>query len=119
MLLEVQKGNAEIIEKAVALLRGKVPEGKIALAETFTRQYYSRVEAEDLAERNLSDLCGAALAHLDFMGKFKSVAAKLRDTSRKGILRTLRSTEDPFRSTEGSKSASSNSFVGVPGVIAG
>ena len=69
MLLEAQKGNAEIIEKAVALLRGKVPEGKIALAETFTRQYYSQVEAEDLAERNLSDLCGAALAHLDFMRK--------------------------------------------------
>ncbi len=78
MLLEVQKGNAEIIEKAVALLRGKVPEGKIALAETFTRQYYSRVEAEDLAERNLSDLCGAALAHLDFAGKFKSGAPNLR-----------------------------------------
>jgi glutamate dehydrogenase len=72
MLLEAQKGNAEIIGKAVALLRGKVPEGKIALAETFTRQYYSWVEAEDLAERNLCDLCGAALAHLDFMGKFKS-----------------------------------------------
>jgi glutamate dehydrogenase len=78
MLLEAQKGNAEIIGKAVALLRGKVPEGKIALAETFTRQYYSRVEADDLAERNLSDLCGAALAHLDFMGKFKSGAPKLR-----------------------------------------
>ena len=78
MLLEAQKGNAEIIEKAVALLRGKVPEGKIALAETFTRQYYSRVEADDLAERNLSDLCGAALAHLDFVGKFKSGAPKLR-----------------------------------------
>ena len=57
MILEVQKGNAEIIGKAVALLRGKVPEGKIARAETFTRQYYSRVEADDLAERNLSDLC--------------------------------------------------------------
>jgi hypothetical protein len=28
MLLEAQKGNAEIIGKAVALLRGKVPEGK-------------------------------------------------------------------------------------------
>ena len=29
-------------------------------------------------ERRISDLCGAAQAHLDFMGKFKSGAAKLR-----------------------------------------
>ena len=72
MLLEAQEGNAEIIEKVVALLRGKVPEGKIALAETFIRQYYSQVDPEDLAERTISNLCGAALAHLDFMREFKS-----------------------------------------------
>src|SRR5271157_3174295 len=41
------------------------------------------------------------------------------DTSRKGNLRTLRSAEHPFGSTERSKSAFCNSFVGVPGVIAG
>jgi threonine dehydrogenase-like Zn-dependent dehydrogenase len=43
----------------------------------------------------------------------------LGDTSRKGNLRTLRSSEDRFGSTQGSESAFSNSFVGVPDVIAG
>lgn len=67
MLPNAQKGNAEIIEKVVALLRETVPEDKIAETERFVRQYYRRVEADDLAERNFPDLCGAALAHLDFM----------------------------------------------------
>ncbi|MBV8899673.1 MAG: NAD-glutamate dehydrogenase, partial [Verrucomicrobia bacterium] len=78
MLPEAQKGNVEIIEKVVALLRDEAPEGKIAQAERFTRQYYRQVDAEDLAERSTSDLCGAALAHLDFMREFKSGAPKLR-----------------------------------------
>ena len=73
-----QKGNAEIIEKVVALLRERVPEEKIAETERFIRQYYRRVEADDLAERNLADICCAALAHLDFMRVFKAGAAKVR-----------------------------------------
>ena len=77
MLLKAQEGNAEIIEKVVAQLRNTAAEGKIQ-AETFIRQYYSQVDPEDLAERNISDLCGAALAHLDFMREFKSGAPKLR-----------------------------------------
>ena len=78
MLLKAQKGNAEIIEKVVALVRRKAPKGIVARAETFIRQYYSQVDPEDLAERNISDLCGAALAHLDFMREFKTGAPKLR-----------------------------------------
>jgi glutamate dehydrogenase len=78
MLLKAQKGNAEIIEKVVALVPERAPKGNIALAAAFIGQYYSQVDPEDLAERNISDLCGAALAHLNFMGKFKSGAPKLR-----------------------------------------
>jgi NAD-specific glutamate dehydrogenase len=44
----------------------------------FIRQYYSRVDPEDLAERKMSDLCGSALAFLDFLTEFKSGAARLR-----------------------------------------
>jgi glutamate dehydrogenase len=55
-----------------------VPEEKIAQTERFIRQYYRRVEADDLAERNLPDLCGAALAHLDFMREFRAGAPKVR-----------------------------------------
>ena len=78
MLPNAQKGNAEIIEKVVALLRERVPEEKIAETERFIRQYYRRVEADDLAERKLPDICCAALAHLDFMRVFKAGAAKVR-----------------------------------------
>src|SRR5215471_9968203 len=79
MLLKAQNANAEIIEKLVALLSETPPHGKkIAQAETFIRQYYSQVDPEDLAERNISDLYGAALAHLNFMREFKSGAPKLR-----------------------------------------
>jgi glutamate dehydrogenase len=78
VLPSAQKGNAEIIEKVVALLRERVPEEKIAETERFIRQYYRRVEADDLAERNLPDLCCAALAQLDFMRVFKAGAAKVR-----------------------------------------
>jgi glutamate dehydrogenase len=78
VLPNAQKGNAEIIEKVVALLRERVPEEKIAETERFIRQYYCHVEADDLAERNLPDICCAALAHLDFMRVFKAGAAKVR-----------------------------------------
>src|SRR6516165_6512625 len=79
MLLKAENANAEIIEKLVALLRETPPNGKkIAQAETFIRQYYSQVDPEDLAERNISDLYGAALAHLNFLGEFNSGTSKLR-----------------------------------------
>ena len=78
MLPNAQKGNAEIIEKVVALVRERVPEEKIAEIERFILQYYRRVEADDLTERNLPDICCAALAQLDFMRVFKSGAAKVR-----------------------------------------
>lgn len=78
MLTKVEQENAEIIENAVALLRDKLSKEKIAQAETFIRQYYSQVDPEDLAGRGVSDLCGAALAHLDFIREFKAGAPKLR-----------------------------------------
>jgi predicted ATPase len=68
---KAQDQNAEIIEKVVAQLRNKEARGAVQ-TEPFIRQYYSQVDPEDLAERTFSNLCGAALAHLDFMGEFKS-----------------------------------------------
>jgi glutamate dehydrogenase len=78
MLLKAQKENEEIIEKVVALLRENVPSSNLSRSETFIRQYFSQVDPEDLAERNISDLCGAALKLLDFMGDFKSGVPKVR-----------------------------------------
>ena len=77
MLLKAQEGNAEIIDKVVAHLRDTAAEGKIQ-AETFIRQYYGQVDLEDLAERSITNLCGAALAHLNFINEFKSGTPKLR-----------------------------------------
>src|ERR1700685_3382177 len=77
MLLKAQDENSQIIEKVVTHLRSS--EAKRAnQAETFIRQYYKQVDCEDLSERSISNLCGAALAHLDFMREFKSGAPKLR-----------------------------------------
>jgi glutamate dehydrogenase len=77
MSLKVQEENAEIIEKVVAQLPDKEAKKRIQ-AETFIRQFYGQVDPEDLAERSISDLCGAALAYLDFMAEFKPGAPKLR-----------------------------------------
>ena len=75
MLLKAQDENAEIIEKVVAQLRNREPKGTIE-AEAFIRQYYSQFDPEDLAERSISNLSGAALAHLDFIEEFKSGTPK-------------------------------------------
>src|SRR5260370_8279510 len=77
MLLTAQAGNAEIIEKVVAQFRGTAAEGRIQ-AETFIRQYYGQVDPEDLADRSICNLCGAALTHLKFIKEFKSGTPKLR-----------------------------------------
>ena len=77
MLHRAQEETAKIIEKVLAHLRS-TEAARNPHAETFIRQYYSQVDPQDLGERRIFDLCGAAQAHLDFMGKFKSGAAKLR-----------------------------------------
>ena len=77
MLLKAQDENAEIIEEVLAQLRNREPKGTIE-AEAFIRQYYSQFDPEDLTERSVFNLSGAALAHLDFVREFKSGAPKLR-----------------------------------------
>jgi glutamate dehydrogenase len=77
MSLTAREGNAEIIEKVSAHLRNEAPEARIR-AETFVRYYYSQVDPEDLAERSIPNLCGAALAQLNFIDEFKSGSPKLR-----------------------------------------
>ena len=46
--------------------------------EAFVRGYYGQVDAEDLAERDLADLYGAALSHLHFARKREPGRAKVR-----------------------------------------
>ncbi len=77
MLHKAQEENAEITKKVLERVPTREAKGKIQ-AETFIRQYFSQVDPVDLAERSIDDLCGAALAHLDFMREFKSGGPKLR-----------------------------------------
>src|ERR1700720_364445 len=77
MLLKALEENAEINEKIVGQLQTKGRKD-VVQAASFIRQYYSQVDPEDLAERRISDLCGAALAHLDFIRTFQSGATKVR-----------------------------------------
>lgn len=78
MLLKSQDENAGIIEKIVAGLRTENSSPENIEAEKFIRQYYSQTDPEDLGERSIFNLRGAALAHLDFMREFQSGAPKLR-----------------------------------------
>ena len=71
------KGNAEIIEKVVAQLRDMTAEER-SRAETFIRAYYRQVDPADLGERSISNLHGAALAHLNLINEFKTGGPKLR-----------------------------------------
>ena len=76
MLLRAQEENSKIIEKVVAHLRSA------EAARSPGRDVHSPVlqtgRSQDLAERKISDLCGAAPRHLEFMREFKSGAPKLR-----------------------------------------
>ena len=78
MQAQVQRKSLDIIERVVAHARENLSEEKANLAQVFIRQYYNQVAPEELAEREITDLFGAAMAHLNFMEEFKSGAPKLR-----------------------------------------
>jgi glutamate dehydrogenase len=78
MQAQVQDKSVDTIERVVAYARENLAKEKAELAEVFIRQYYGQVAPEELAQREIADLFGAAMAHLNFMEEFKSGAPKLR-----------------------------------------
>ena len=54
------------LEEVLALLRGKVDSAQQPALEAFVRRYYAGVDPEDLDEREVADLYGAALSHWNF-----------------------------------------------------
>ena len=73
-----QDRRSERLDELTALVRAKVaPEQQDALV-TFVRDYYARVDPDDLAERQLSDLYGAALSHWNFARKREPGRARVR-----------------------------------------
>jgi glutamate dehydrogenase len=57
--------------------RGSLPTPQADLAERFARVYYDGADPQELAERDLNDLVGAAAAHLDFGRRHAGGAAKV------------------------------------------
>jgi glutamate dehydrogenase len=67
-----------VIEAVAALARERIPARQAEGVEAFVRRYYAGVSAEDLCEREIPDLYGAALAHFGFMRERRPAELKLR-----------------------------------------
>ncbi len=72
------EAKAALIEKTVEHAREKLPPEQAARLEAFARIYFGAVAAEDLLERTVPDLYGAALAHLNFASRRSPGEAKVR-----------------------------------------
>jgi glutamate dehydrogenase len=70
--------RSERVDQIVALLHSKVAEEQQARLEAFVRAYFGQVDAEDLAERELADLYGAAMSHWNFAHRRESGHARVR-----------------------------------------
>ena len=61
--------RSERLDRVVALLRSKLVAHQHATLEAFVRRYFGQVDPEDLADRELADLYGAAVSHWNFAHK--------------------------------------------------
>ncbi len=68
----------ELIDRITDTVRAKLPPEQAIEAAEFADQYYAQVAPEDLAERSLPDLYGAAMSHWHFARTFAGGGAKLR-----------------------------------------
>ena len=66
MTLRVEEAEAALIQSVCSRLRDHVPRELVDQCEAFVRQFYHWVPQEDLAERSIRDLYGAAMAVWDF-----------------------------------------------------
>ncbi|MFO1322818.1 MAG: NAD-glutamate dehydrogenase [Burkholderiales bacterium] len=61
-----QDRRTERLDELVTLVRSKVAPEQREVLETFVRAYYGQVDPDDLDDRQLADLYGAALSHWNF-----------------------------------------------------
>ncbi len=66
------------IEQVTQQVRAKLPAAQAMQAAEFVDQYYAQVAPEDLAERQVADLYGAAMSHWHFARTFAGGTPKLR-----------------------------------------
>ncbi len=72
------EAKAALIEKTVEHARAKLPAEQAERLEAFIRIYYGAVAADDLLERTIGDLYGAALGHLNFGSRRNPGEPKVR-----------------------------------------
>src|SRR5579859_7160445 len=70
--------ESELIDRLCRLSRERLPEDEAALFEPFIRQYYQWVPAEDLAEREESELFASSLSHFRLVAERSDQEAKVR-----------------------------------------
>ena len=73
-----EQKKLEVIEAVAALARERLPARQAGGVEAFVRRYYAGVSAEDLCEREVPDLYGAALAHFGLLRERRPAELKLR-----------------------------------------
>ena len=70
--------RAESMDEVVKLVRAKVtPDQRETLAD-FVQKYFGQVDPEELAERQVADLYGAAVSHWNFARKRERGQARVR-----------------------------------------
>ena len=74
----VFSGVDSIIESVLELVCKRVPSAQKAAAEHFARPYYAGTAVEDLKDRSIVDLYGAALSHFNFAHQRRPGKPKVR-----------------------------------------
>ncbi|MBR0566594.1 NAD-glutamate dehydrogenase [Azoarcus sp. L1K30] len=69
MSTSTEASSSAQIEGVVELIKTRLAPEQSGAVEAFARKYYSQVDADDLAERNVADLYGAVLSHWQFARK--------------------------------------------------
>ncbi len=65
----VEENRSPRLDEVLKLVRAKVAPGERATLEAFVTRYYGQADAEDLVDREPTDLYGAALSHWNFARK--------------------------------------------------
>jgi glutamate dehydrogenase len=78
MPTQPEQAKAEVLERIAAMIRERVPSDQTGQVESFTRQFYRRVDPADLLQRTVPDLYGAALAEWSFARQRSPGVAKVR-----------------------------------------
>ena len=71
-------GKTRRLDEVQALARARAPAEDRAMLERFVAAYFGQVDPEDLAERELADLYGAALSHWNFARQRETGRARVR-----------------------------------------